>query len=229
MVCIGHRGAAGHEPENTLRAVRRGLELGAEGIEVDVHNVGGELMVIHDDTLDRTTNGHGPVAGKSIEYLRSLDAGRGERIPFLGEVFDAVSGHAFINVELKGPDTASLVKELVAQYAARPGWDYDRFLVSSFDHRELAAAAHARIPIGLLWHRPPRGWEAAASELGASSINVHHRYARPRLITKAHLRGLRVFAYTVNGPVRIRRMRERGVDGVFTDYPERVMGRSLSA
>lgn len=221
MLCIGHRGAAGLEPENTARAVRRALELGADGVEVDVYNVGGELMVIHDSTLERTTNGTGPVAGRTVERLRSLDAGKGERIPFLHEIFDAVQGRAFINVELKGVDTAVLVKDIIEQYARRPGWNYDRFLVSSFNHAELRKAAHSAIPIGVLWHHPPRGWWHATTEVQAASINLNFRYARPRLIAKAHSLGLKVFAYTVNTPVRIRRMRDRGVDGVFTDFPHR--------
>src|SRR6516162_8701953 len=88
--CFGHRGAAGHEPENTLRSVNKALELGANGIEVDVHLADGHLVVIHDDTLDRTTNGTGAVVEKTFACLRSLDAGRGERIPTLEEVFETV-------------------------------------------------------------------------------------------------------------------------------------------
>ena len=86
MLCFGHRGARGHEPENTLRSVRRALELGADGIEVDVHFTAGELLVIHDETLERTTDGKGRVAAQTFAYLRSLDAGQGERIPTLAEV-----------------------------------------------------------------------------------------------------------------------------------------------
>jgi len=110
LFCFGHRGARGHEPENTLRSVRKALELGADGIEVDVYFVDGRLMVIHDDTLNRTTNGKGPVAGRTFAELRALDAGKGERIPTLAEVFDAVNHRAVINMELKGPGTAAPVR-----------------------------------------------------------------------------------------------------------------------
>jgi len=215
MLCIGHRGAAGHEPENTVRSVKKALELGADGIEVDVHNVEGELMVIHDDTLERTTNGRGAVAGKSVGYLRSLDAGKGERIPFLREIFDAVAGRAFINVELKGSDTALLVKNLIAQRSGR-------FLVSSFDHLELGKAAHSGIPIGVLWNRPPRGWQKVTAGLQAASVNLSLRSATPLFVERAHALGMKVYVYIVNSPADIRRLREWGVDGVFTDFPERV-------
>ena len=102
FLCIGHRGACGHEPENTLRSIRRALELGAHGVEIDVRLVHGELLVMHDAKLDRTTNGRGYLARKSLEVLRALDAGQGERIPTLREVFETVHRRAFINIELKG-------------------------------------------------------------------------------------------------------------------------------
>src|SRR4029453_18194831 len=102
FLCIGHRGACGHEPENTLRSIRRALELRVDGIEIDVRLAGGELVVLHDARVDRTTNGHGYVFRKSLRELRLLDAGKGERIPTLREVFETVDRHAFINVELKG-------------------------------------------------------------------------------------------------------------------------------
>src|SRR5712675_1536867 len=98
LFCFGHRGARGHEPENTVRSLRKALKLGADGIEVDVYFVDGELVVIHDDTLERTTNGKGRVEKKTFAYLRSLDAGLGEHIPTLREIFRAVDRRAVINV-----------------------------------------------------------------------------------------------------------------------------------
>ena len=137
LFCFGHRGARGHEPENTLRSVRKALELGADGIEVDVYFADGQLVVMHDRTLGRTTNGSGFVTRKSFAYLRSLDAGRGERIPTLAEVFDTVTHRAVINVELKGPRTAAPVTALIDEYVRQRGWRYDEFLVSAFDHTQL--------------------------------------------------------------------------------------------
>ena len=109
MFCIGHRGARGHAPENTLASVRKAIELGADWIEVDVYGVDGELVVFHDDRLERTTNGEGLLMGQSFDYLRSLDAGDGELIPTLAEVFDVAADRVGINVELKGPGTAEPV------------------------------------------------------------------------------------------------------------------------
>ena len=90
LVCFAHRGASGHEPENTLSAVEKAIELGADWIEVDVHAVKGELIVVHDERLERTTNGgRGYVTEKPLAYLRSLDAGKGQRIPALREILDS--------------------------------------------------------------------------------------------------------------------------------------------
>src|SRR5215212_6839941 len=103
MIVVGHRGAAALEPENTLRAFRRGIELGCDYLECDVHLTrDGQLAVIHDETVDRTTDGHGPVSAFTFEELRQLDAGQGERIPSLEEVLETVRGHVRVLVELKG-------------------------------------------------------------------------------------------------------------------------------
>src|SRR5487761_2642608 len=220
LFCFGHRGARGHEPENTVRSVRRALELGADGVEVDVFFVDGQLVVIHDDTLERTTNGHGRVLEKSFAYLRSLDAGLGEKIPTLAEIFEAVNRRAVINVELKGPHTAAPVAALIAEYVARRGWRFDDFLVSSFDHAQLREAKQLcpEIRIGGLTEKAPRGLAKFAEELGAWSLHASKRCVTPKLVADAHQRGLKVFVYTVNEPKEIAALRALGVDGVFSDF-----------
>jgi glycerophosphoryl diester phosphodiesterase len=223
LLCIGHRGACGHEPENTLRSVRRALELGAHGIEIDVHFVDGELVVIHDAKLERTTNGHGYVARKSFADLRALDAGRGECIPTLREVFETVNRTAFINVELKGKRTAGPVRALIREFVDRHGWRYEDFMVSSFDRGQLRAITDREIPIALLLTRPTRLYGMSARGVRASAVNPAARYVTAQFVEDAHRRGLRVFPYTVNAPGEIARLRKLGVDGVFTDFPERVL------
>ena len=225
LLCLGHRGAAGHEPENTLRSVRTALELGANGIEVDVHLAEGHLLVIHDHTLDRTTNGSGAVAKKTFDYLRSLDAGRGERIPTLEEVIETVNRQALINVELKGSGTAAPVVRLIDRYVQERGWRYEDFLVSSFDHAQIQTAKKLRpeIRIGALIDKVPRGLAAFAEQMGAWSLHPGKRCVTPELVADAHRRGLKVFVFTINQPAEIAAMAALGVDGVFTDFPERVV------
>ncbi len=221
LLCFGHRGAAGHEPENTIAAVETGIALGADFIEVDVFPVEDELVVIHDERLERTTNGSGYVTDHSLAYLRQLDAGDGQRIPLLREVIDTVHHRAGINVELKGAGTAKPVAELINHYLAS-GWDTGEFLVSSFNHRELHLFKEQMpdIPIGALIVGIPLHYAYLAEELKAYSLNADIEFLDEALVEDAHRRGLQVYVYTVNRREDIRRMETLGVDGVFTDFPE---------
>lgn len=221
FLCIGHRGARGHEPENTLRSIRKALDLGVDGIEIDVYAVAGELIVIHDETLDRTTNGCGRVEEQSVEILRSLDAGHGEKIPFLHEVFDVVARKAFINIELKGGRTAIHTRDLINRYIREKGWVCEDFLVSSFHLAELEALKKSGLRLGVLFEAPPSEYLALAKSLGAYSIHIAGRHASRALAQEIHDGGLKVFAYTVNSVSQIEALRQMGVDGIFTDYPER--------
>ena len=225
LFCFGHRGARGHEPENTLRSVRKALELGADGIEVDVYFADGQLVVIHDQTLGRTTNGSGSVTSKSFAHLRSLDAGLGERIPTLAEVFDTVDHRAVINVELKGPHTAAPVVALIDDYVRQRGWRYDEFLVSAFDHAQLRETKKLQpeIRLGALTEKIARDLAAFAERLGAWSVNSSKDCVTAELVADAHRRGLKVFVFTINEPRDIARMKKLGVDGVFSDFPERIV------
>ena len=223
FLAIGHRGARGHEPENTLRSVRRALALGAHGIEIDVWFVDGELLVIHDAKLDRTTNGRGYVSRKTFAQLRALDAGQGERIPTLREVFETVDRRAFINIELKGRRTAGPVRALIAEFVEQRGWRFGDFVVSSFHRAELRAISDPRIPIALLLARPTKLYALSARRVRAGAVNPALRFVTQRFVEDAHRRGLRVFVYTVNEPDDLARMRAWGVDGVFTDFPERAV------
>jgi glycerophosphoryl diester phosphodiesterase len=229
FLCIGHRGACGHEPENTLRSIRRALELGAHGVEIDVRLVHGELLIMHDAKLDRTTNGRGYLVRKSLAALRALDAGGGERIPTLRELFETVNRRAFINVELKGRRTAGPVCALIREYVHEHGWQYEDFLVSSFNRAELRAVSDSKIPIGLLLTRPTRLYSLSARRVRACAVHPAVRFVTARFVADAHQRGLRVFPYTTNSAAEIARLRDLGVDGVFTDFPERVTGARLSA
>ena len=226
LFCFGHRGAAGHEPENTLRSVRKALQLGAGGVEVDVYYVDGELVVIHDRTLGRTTNGHGFVARQTFAQLRALDAGLGEKIPTLAEVFDVVDHRAVINVELKGPRTAAPVAALIDKYVCERGWRHEKFVVSSFNHAQLRQirTLQPMIQLGALIERIPRGLASFAERLGAGSVNISRTAVTDELVADAHRRGLQVFVFTVNESRDIAKMQQLGVDGVFSDFPERVVG-----
>jgi len=228
LLCIGHRGAAGHEPENTLRSVRRALEMGADGVEIDVQLVGGELIVIHDSRLNRTTNGSGPLHRHSLAKIRQLDAGKGEQIPLLSEVLDAVDRKAFVNIELKGRRTAGPVLALLRDYTDRRGWQPSDFLISSFHRPELRQLRGSGFPIGILFGRSPRLFRPLARALGAWSIHVPLGHATPGLVSRVHAESLKLFVFTVNAPADIERMERIGVDGIFSDFPDRQKNRTTA-
>lgn len=226
MLVIAHRGASAYEPENTLRAIRRALEVGADGIEIDVYCIEDELIVIHDETVDRTTNGHGLIRRHTVGELRALDAGRGELIPFLSEALDLIDRRTLVNIELKGPNTAGPVHELLSRYISGCGWSAEDFLISSFDGGELCRFAglgvgKSAIPVGLLLTRAPEIGRALPAALAGCSLHVPLARVTESVVARAHANGQRLFVYTVNDQADMNRMARLGVDAIFTDYPDR--------
>jgi glycerophosphoryl diester phosphodiesterase len=223
---IGHRGAAGHEPENTLRSFEAAVQLGADMVEFDVHVCGsGELVVIHDETVDRTTDGSGAVAGMTLRELKALDAGRGEKIPTLGEVFSAMMGHVAVNIELKGQGTAKPVHELMTGHIHRGIWSLEEILVTSFDWRMLGTMRElsADTRLGPLVYKDVDEALKVATELESHSINPYHRSIDLNFVEEVHGQGISVYPWTVDEPEDISRVIGMGVDGVISDYPERVV------
>jgi glycerophosphoryl diester phosphodiesterase len=216
---IGHRGAAGHEPENTLRGFEAAVALGADMVELDVHLcASGELVVIHDETVDRTTNGSGTVAGMTLSELRSLDAGKGERIPTLAEVFSTLRGRAGVNIELKGVGTAEPVHDYLK------GVHAGNVIVTSFDWKMLARMRELseEVRIGPLVYEDMAEALAVAEEIEAYSVNPYHRKIDAGYVAEAHGSGLRVYPWTVNEARDIGRVIGLSVDGVISDFPDRV-------
>lgn len=216
---IGHRGAAGLRPENTLASFAHAVALGVDGIELDVHlTADGHLAVIHDERVDRTTDGTGKVADFTLDALRQLDAGGGERIPTLAEVLTAVPLAVAVNVELKGAGTAIPVAHCIGTLD-RP------LLVSSFDHAELARF-HALCPgvaCAPLFGRWRRDALTTARALGAWSVHLADRIASAENVAAVRQAGRECLVYTVNDAGRAKALRRLGVAGVFSDYPDRLL------
>lgn len=226
VLCIGHRGAKGHAPENTLRSFEKAVELGVDMVEVDVHCHPEELLVLHDHRLERTEDGRGRVADADLAYIRGLDAGDGERIPTVGEVIECIDRRVQINFELKtGFGTARLLADELERQQAAGRLDADQVLVSSFDHHELLAMSQHRpdIRLGVLYAGVPLDLAADAERLGAWSAHLHVDFCPQTFIADARRRGLKVLIYTANEDDDIERLLRLGVDGLFTDYPERVL------
>ena len=217
MIIFGHRGAPGYprHGENTMASFRKALQAGATGLEFDVRRCGdGRLVVIHDETIDRTTNGRGRVADLSYPQLQQFDAGDGESIPLLADVLNQFGTQCVLNIELKDAGIATDVKTLVIE----KGLDR-QVIVSAFEWQDLRPLARD-IPIALLGSRLENLIEAAR-EMGAVAIHPRHDLVTATLVAAAHQAKLRVHVWTVNNPAEMAHLWNLKVDGIFTDFPER--------
>lgn len=230
---IAHRGLSGLCPENTIAAFRRALDLGVDMIELDVLlSADDQLMVVHDDTLDRTTDGSGPVRALNHAQLKQLDAGGwfagefvGERIPILPEVLELVGDRTLLNVEIKDEAVTDQVEGGITHRVIRLLRDNgfgDRVLLSSFDPRALL---HAReldpdIPRGSLSNpriQSIRNPIEILEDTGAASLNLSRDQVNETIVAKCHQMRRAVLVYTVNEVDEMQRMISMGVDGLFTD------------
>ncbi len=224
---IAHRTAMGHAPENTLLGVRRALALGVDGIEIDVRlSADGVPVLLHDQLLERTTNGCGPVGAATLEQLKTLDAGGGERIPALAETLAAVAGRALLVVELKtspGDDVEALSAAVLAEIesaGAMPWcwlWSFDRSAAAALSER---APPNARI--AQLCLAPSAEIYQAAAELRLQGIAMHHSACSAEQAAACRAHNLASFVWTVNEPAEIKRLAALGVTGIAGDYPERI-------
>lgn len=232
LINIGHRGAMGHKPENTLASIKKAVELDVDLVEIDVYYIDGNLMVFHDDRLERTTNGKGYIWDSTFDELRSLDAGNGEFIPTLNEVCSIIPKHIKINIEIKGRTASKHVVDFIRN-ECHDKQETQRFLVSSFIHQELKKVhkLDKHIPIGALCCAEPLKLAKFGSKLKAFSVNPSIEFVTKEFVDDAHKRGLKVFVYTVNHPDDIKRMHNLGVDGIFSNFPDRVntFNQSLQA
>jgi glycerophosphoryl diester phosphodiesterase len=199
--------------------------MGVDGIELDVHVCAtGELVVIHDFTVDRTTNGTGEVHKMALSELKKLVVEGGHSIPLFDEVLALVNRRCLINIEMKGRHTAKPVSDFVEKYVNERGWSYDNFIVSSFQREELLIMndINKNIPLGILTQASvTQAWEWAI-EFSAKAIHPHYTLLTESNVKKAKQAGLKVYAWTINEPEDIERIKSYGVDGIISDYPERL-------
>ncbi len=223
---IAHRGASGERPENTLAAYELAVEQRADMLELDLHRTrDGAIVIAHDAEL-KALGGRGEIADATLDEVRALDAGQGERVPTLDEVLDRLGARIPMNLELKRGTReryAGLEAQALEAVASREL--ASRMLFSSFYDpvvarlRELSDKAR----IGLLVSRRfPQGAVARARALRAEALHPEAALASRELIDEAHGAGLAVYVFTVDDPGEMRRLLELGVDGLFTNYPARL-------
>lgn len=225
LLVIGHRGARGHLAENTLPSIAKALELGVDGIEIDVFRcASGELVVFHDQTLEKLTNATGYIEQLDLDSIRNIEVLNGFTIPTLEEVLNLINGSVMLNIELKGSQTAILTDQMLQTFFEKETWSAEKILISSFDWEELKLfyEVNQKVPIAILTEDDPLDALPIAKELNAVAINPNYKSLNKENLTKIHKKGLKIYPWTVNQPEEISALIALGVDGIITDFPERV-------
>jgi glycerophosphoryl diester phosphodiesterase len=217
---VGHRGAAGHAPENTIAAIRKGVSLEVDFVELDVRETrDGRLAVIHDEFADRTTNGSGPVCEMTWHQLQSLDAGNGEGVPCVEAALSAANGRAGVILEIKTPGIGPDLHRAVRTSNFEGPIIYASFLHAEIlEIREMDPLAATMA----LMECVPVSGAAFAHDANATLVGLCHDSATAEFIAALHDAGLKVLLYTVNEPRLIQRAIDFGADGLISDYPERI-------
>jgi glycerophosphoryl diester phosphodiesterase len=229
---IAHRGASAVAPENTMAAFRRAVEMGAECIETDLHlSRDGRLVIVHDTTLNRTTSGNGLVKNYTFNELRQLDAGRwfseefaGERMPTVEELLD-FAGQADLSLclEIKGGAGYGVERAIISALRGRK--ESKAAVVLCFDASVLDRIHQLDrlLMTGLLFDTGGEDMVKEGVRVGARQIGPRGDCVSPELVADAHRRGLKVITWTINEPAQMRAMAAAGVDGIITNYPDRLV------
>lgn len=222
---IGHRGAKAYVAENTIESIKKALEMNVDGIEIDVHTcASGELVVFHDFTLDRMTNGQGEVSKHTLSELKQLKVKDQFSIPTLEDVLKTIDRKCMLNIELKGKDTAVGTCNVIDKYMNDYRWTIEDFIISSFQYHELEKVntIHSNLRLGVL----TKASVADALEF-ANTINAYAIHPNFALLTKQNVKhaqkeNYKVMTWTVNDHETIQRMTTYGVDAIISDNPDRL-------
>ncbi len=216
MIIMGHRGAAALEPENTLLSITRAIEIGVDAVEIDIHlSKDKELVVIHDSTVDRTTNGTGPVSSYTLNEIKELDAGKGETVPTLQEVIDLIENKVSLVIELKQAGTEKGVFELIKRNNIE-----DNVYVISFWHRlvKTVKKMDSCIKTGILLVGCPVD-TSIATHASADALVMKYTFVDREFVEIAHKEGLKVFIWNIDELRLVKPYADMGVDGIGSNDP----------
>jgi len=216
MIIMGHRGAAALEPENTLLSIGRAIEIGVNAVEIDVHlSKDKEIVVIHDSTVDRTTDGTGPVCSFTVDELKKLDAGKGQRIPTLQEVIDFIGNKVDLVIELKEGETVESVFQLIKRNNIE-----DSVYVISFWHRLVKTIKEmdSHIKTGVLFVGCPVD-TSIATQASADALVMNYSFTDMKFVQTAHKENLKVVVWNIDKRNLIKPYADMGVDGIGTNDP----------
>lgn len=225
LFCFAHRGYRQRATENTLGAIAHALEFDVDGIEIDIWNIGGQLLVKHDRRLGRLIAGSELLTDMCPETLREKLLPCGANVPTLREVLELVGNNVQLNIELKGPGCAALVARELESYVRDRGSGFEQYLISSFDHRQLHECLQLipEVRRGVLLAGIPLDLAACAEPLQAYSMHLNLDFVDAELIADGRRRGLRNYVFTVNNIADLQLVAAMGADGVFTDEPQLIM------
>lgn len=221
LLRIGHRGAGGHAPENTLAAIERGIALQTHLVEFDVRATNdGQLVLLHDATLDRTTNGHGPIADQFWNDVKQITDHNGQALPLLADALRMASGRCGVMIEIKVEGIAKQVCRTVRDLQFR-----EPVIYASFFHNELLAVRHEdpQSQTMALIEAVPVNRTAFATDAQATHVGVAFETLTSSFLKSLHDHSFQVLVYTVNDPADIQTAKAMGVDGIISDYPDQLL------
>ena len=223
---IGHRGAKGHIAENTLESIQKAINLGVDGVEIDVFRcASGEIVVFHDKKLDRLTNSAGFIEEITIDALNNVLVEGKYKIPTLEEVLTLIDGNILLNVELKGKNTAKKTALILEKFVSNTKWESNQLIVSSFDWDELIIFKNENtdIPIGILNDKNTLNEVLdIAIKLDAVAIHPNFSSLNQEIVNTIHDSGFKIYSWTINAPEEIDKAITFGIDGIITDFPDRI-------
>lgn len=223
MYRIGHRGASGYALENTAAAINKAIEFKINMIELDVRKcASGEIVICHDKTIDRTTNGVGAISKLSLAKIKNVNTLDGQKILTLQEALDIVQGRCLVNLHLKSSNVTLGVLEILNNAIASKKWSIRHFLLSSFSIRQLKKiqGINPKIKLGLLCYRNTFNVTRRIKGLLLYSIHINRRWLKKKGIQKLRQNGLKVFAWTINNAADIQMVKNLKVDGIISDFPD---------
>ena len=216
---IGHRGAKGHVAENTLASFQKALDLKVDGVELDVHlSLDQKVMVIHDETIDRTTTGKGFVNQMNASELNQFG------IPTLEEVLVLINKKCFVNIEIKDNSATTFVLEILQKYSLEKNWNSKLFQISSFDWDVLKVcdSNNSKISLGVITENSIEEALIFAKKIKANAINPHFKLLSFENVLVMHENGFKIFPWTVNQLEDITFVKSLKVDGIISDFPDRI-------
>ena len=224
---IGHRGSKGYVAENTLESINNAISLGVNGIEIDIFKcLSGELVLSHENNLKRLTGKSGQLEKLTLSDLKDFLVAGKYKIPTLNDVLIKIESPLFVNIELKGSDTAGATSKIVADFSRKTSWTLDHFIVSSSNWNELEKfrSIDNNTPVGVLVNKSISINEAIefGKKINAQAIHPYYQLLDEITVKKIKNNGFKTYTWTVNNADDINFMKKIKVDGIISDYPDRI-------